>query len=59
MSKRMELRRKKKAKTVRRVAAEAFRPHQFQVAKKPASGKPETGDSRLHSQPKTSLYTKQ
>ena len=33
MSKRMELRRKKKAKTVRRVAAEAFRPHQFQVAK--------------------------
>ena len=33
MSNRMELRRKKKAKTVRRVAAEAFRPHQFQVAK--------------------------
>jgi hypothetical protein len=31
MSKRMELRRKKKAKTVRRVAAQAFRPHQFQA----------------------------
>ena len=59
MSKRMELRRKKKAKTVRRVAAEAFRPHQFQVAKEARIREARTGDSRLHSQAKTSRYTKQ
>ena len=59
MSKRMELRRKKKAKTVRRVAAEAFRPHQFQVAKEARIREARNWRLGLHSQAKTSLYTKQ